>query len=30
MNLYLGANFPGQADEAQILNDDGIHVSPCY
>jgi hypothetical protein len=26
MNLHLRADFPGQADQTQILNDDGVHL----
>jgi hypothetical protein len=29
MNLHLRTDFPGQADQAQILNDDGVHLGFC-
>ena len=26
MNFYLRADLPGQSDQAEILNDDGVHL----
>ena len=29
MDLHLRADFPGQADQTQILNDDGVRLGFC-